>query len=156
MNGRSHFRLLVLHVLVASLLVSLGGRLWYLQVLTGSHSQRVAAENRPRDIVVPAVRGQILDDVGRPLVRNRTALVVSVDRTALSRQPDGGTAVLRRLAKVLGTKQKDLLPKARGGGPTRRGPVRPGLPVPADPGRRPGHAEEGPADHGAAGGLSRS
>jgi penicillin-binding protein 2 len=134
-NPRSSFRLLVLHVLVVSLLVSLGGRLWYLQVLNGQHYQRVAAENRTRDIVVPAVRGQILDDVGRPLVRNRTALVVSVDRTALSRQPDGGTVVLRRLAKVLGTKERDLSLKTRLCGPTVQRPCWPGSPyqpIPVD------------------------
>jgi penicillin-binding protein 2 len=135
MNSRSHFRLLVLHVLVASLLVSLAGRLWYLQVLNGSQYDRVAAENRTRDIVVPAVRGQILDDVGRPLVRNRTALVVSVDRTVLSRQHDGGTAVLGRLAKVLGTKPDKLAEKVRLCGPGIQRPCWPGSPyqpIPVD------------------------
>src|SRR4051812_21867785 len=135
MNTRSHFRLLVLHVLVASLLVSLGGRLWYLQVLNGDHYQRVAAENRTRDIVVPAVRGQILDDVGRPLVRNRTALVVSVDRTVLSRQADGGTALLKRLAKVLGTPQRKLEEKVRLCAPGIKRPCWPGSPyqpIPVD------------------------
>jgi penicillin-binding protein 2 len=135
MNDRSHFRLLVLHVLVASLLVSLAGRLWYLQVLNGGHYQRVAAENRTRDIVVPAVRGQILDDVGRPLVRNRTALVVSVDRTVLSRQRDGGTSLLKRLAKVLGTSQRELAQKTRLCGPGIKRPCWPGSPyqpIPVD------------------------
>ncbi len=135
MNDRSHFRLLVLHVLVASLLVSLAGRLWYLQVLNGDRYQRVAAENRTRDIVVPAVRGQILDDVGRPLVRNRTALVVSVDRTMLSRQPDGGTAMLKRLAKVLGTSQRNLAERVRLCAPGIKRPCWPGSPyqpIPVD------------------------
>ncbi|HEU5159232.1 MAG TPA: penicillin-binding protein 2 [Streptosporangiaceae bacterium] len=135
MNSTSHFRLLVLHVLVASLLVSLAGRLWYLQVLNGDHYQRVAAENRTRDIVVPAVRGQILDDVGRPLVRNRTALVVSVDRTVLSRQRDGGTALLKRLAKVLGTSQRKLTERVRLCGPGIQRPCWPGSPyqpIPVD------------------------
>ncbi len=135
MNSRSHFRLLVLHVLVASLLVSLAGRLWYLQVLNGSHYQRVAAENRTRDIVVPAVRGDILDGVGRPLVRNRTALVVSVDRTVLSRQRDGGAALLRRLAKVLSTSQRKLEQKVRLCAPGIKRPCWPGSPyqpIPVD------------------------
>jgi len=135
MNDRSHFRLLILHVLVASLLVSLGGRLWYLQVLNGDRYQRVAADNRTRDIVVPAVRGQILDDVGRPMVRNRTALVVSVDRTVLSRQPDGGTALLKRLAKVLGASQRKLAETVRLCGPGIKRPCWPGSPyqpIPVD------------------------
>ena len=59
-------------------------------------------ENQTRDIVVPAVRGEILDDEGRQLVMNQTSLVVSVDMMQLSQQDDGGTAVLHRLARLLG------------------------------------------------------
>ncbi|MQA87823.1 MAG: penicillin-binding protein 2 [Streptosporangiales bacterium] len=113
MSTRSRTRLFVLHVLVVSLLATLLGRLWYVQVLTGDEYARVAAANRTREIVVPAVRGWILDDAGRPLVRNRTALVVSVDRTQLSQQPDGGEAVLKRLAKVLDMSYGKLQKKIR-------------------------------------------
>lgn len=108
MNPKSHFRLIVLHVVVVTLVVVLLGRLWTLQVIEGGHYRTVAAANRTRDIVVPSVRGMILDDMGRPLVRNRTALVVSVDRTALSRQRDGGKATLTRLAAVLHKKYADI------------------------------------------------
>ncbi|MDX6430981.1 MAG: penicillin-binding protein 2 [Streptosporangiaceae bacterium] len=135
MNSRSHQRLVVLHVLVLSLLVILVGRLWNLQVMDGKHYRQVAAENRTRDIVVPAVRGQILDDMGRPLVRNRTALVVSVDRTTLSRQKDGGKTVLTRLAKVLGITYDQLNQRVRLCGPVTKRPCWPGSPyqpIPVD------------------------
>jgi penicillin-binding protein 2 len=135
MNSRSHQRLVVLHVLVLSLLVILVGRLWNLQVMDGKHYRQVAAENRTRDIVVPAVRGQILDDMGRPLVRNRTALVVSVDRTTMSRQKDGGKTVLTRLAKVLGISYDELSQRVRLCGPTTKRPCWPGSPyqpIPVD------------------------
>jgi penicillin-binding protein 2 len=100
-SERSRLRLLVLQVLVLSLLVTLGARLWYLQVLAGDQYTRAAADNRIREIVTPAVRGLILDDRGRPLARNETALVVSVSRTELLKQRDGGRALLTRVAKVL-------------------------------------------------------
>ncbi|MEV0401032.1 penicillin-binding protein 2 [Actinoallomurus sp. NPDC050550] len=135
MGPRSHVRLVVLHVLVMSLLLSLGGRLWYLQVMNGAHYKKVAADNRIRDIVVPAVRGQILDDVGRPLVRNRTALVVSVDRTALARQDDGGKETLRRLATLLGTPYEQIALKIRLCGPGIKRPCwsgSPYQPIPID------------------------
>lgn len=135
MGSRSQVRLLVLHVLVMSLLLSLGGRLWYLQVMNGAHYRQVAADNRIRDVVVPAVRGQILDDAGRPLVRNRTALVVSVDRTVLQRLPDDGAAVLHRLAGVLGTTYEQLALKVRLCGPGIQRPCWPGSPyqpIPVD------------------------
>lgn len=128
MGSRSQVRLVVLHVLVMSLLLSLGGRLWYLQVMNGAHYRRVAADNRIREVVVPAVRGQILDDAGRPLVRNRTALVVSVDRTVLVKQKDQGRAVLRRLASVLGTPYDQIALKVRLCAPGIQRPCWPGSP----------------------------
>jgi penicillin-binding protein 2 len=94
-------RLVVLYVVVAVLLSSLGGRLWYLQVMTGVSYASAAAQDQTRTVIVPSVRGRILDDVGTPLVSNHTALVVSVNRVLVAQQPDGGIAVLHRLAKLL-------------------------------------------------------
>lgn len=135
MNSRTHFRLLVLHVMVGVLLLVLTGRMWVLQVAQGEQYRVIAANNRTRDIVVPAVRGSILDDMGRPLVRNRTALVVSVDKTALGRQKDQGRAVLTRLARVLGTTREELELKTRLCSPTVPRPCWPGSPyqpIPVD------------------------
>ena len=92
---RIRSRLFVLHVLIVTLLAVLAVRLWQVQVVRGQEFVTRAAETRTRTVIVPAVRGQILDASGRPLVRNKTALVVSVDRTALLRTPDGGAEVLR-------------------------------------------------------------
>lgn len=108
MSERSRLRLLVLQVLVLSLLVTLFARLWYLQVVTGDRYEAAATENRIREVSVPALRGSILDDRGRPLVRNRSALVVTVDRGVLSRRADGGERVLRRLGDLLGEPYADL------------------------------------------------
>jgi penicillin-binding protein 2 len=100
-NERSKARLFILKVTVASLLLTLGGRVWFLQVLAGDQYAAAAANNNRREIVEPATRGRILDVMGRPLVQNRTALVVSVDRIKLLRQPQHGAVVLARLAKVV-------------------------------------------------------
>jgi penicillin-binding protein 2 len=108
MSERSRLRLVVLQVLVLSLFVTLGGRLWYLQVVAGERYEQAATDNRLRQVAVPAVRGQILDDQGRPLVRNRTALVVSVSRTELLRQRDAGTELLQRLGDVIGVPYDEL------------------------------------------------
>ncbi|MER6948895.1 penicillin-binding protein 2 [Nonomuraea sp. NPDC000554] len=96
-----HARLLVLHVLVLTLLAVLAVRLYQVQVVRGQEFVTRAAETRTRTVMVPAVRGQILDAAGRPLVRNHTALVVSVDRIGLIRMPDGGLSVLKKLGAVL-------------------------------------------------------
>ncbi len=113
MNTASRRRLLVLYVVAAAMLISLGGRLYYLQVMNTTAFTKLAAANQTRDVIVPAVRGQILDDVGNRLVTNQTALVVSVNMVDLSRQPGGAAPVLDRLARLLGMPVKLLAEKTR-------------------------------------------
>ena len=113
MNVSSRRRLVLLYVLAAAMLVSLGGRLYYLQVINTASFTKLAAQNQTRNVIVPAVRGQILDDVGNQLVTNQTALVVSVDMMTLSQQPGGAAPVLRRLASLLGMSYTTLSEKTR-------------------------------------------
>ncbi len=113
MNTASRRRLLVLYVIAAAMLISLGGRLWYLQVMNNTAFTKLAAANQTRSVIVPAVRGQILDDVGNRLVTNQTALVVSVDMMTLSQQPGGAAPVLHRLASLLGVSYQLLTEKTR-------------------------------------------
>jgi penicillin-binding protein 2 len=82
---------------MATLLV----RLFYLQVVTGESYREAAQSNTVREVATPAVRGLILDQAGRPLVANRTSLVVTVDRVMLQREDDDGAAVITRLAQIL-------------------------------------------------------
>jgi len=113
MNTASRRRLLVLYAVAAAMLISLGGRLWYLQVMNNTAFTKLAAANQTRNVIVPAVRGQILDDVGNRLVTNKTALVVSVDTMNLSQQPGGAAPVLHRLAPLLGLPYRLLADKTR-------------------------------------------
>jgi penicillin-binding protein 2 len=113
MNVASRRRLVVLYVLAAAMVVSLGGRLYYLQVMNNTSFTKLAEQNQNRNVIVPAVRGQILDDVGNQLVTNRTALVVSVDMMTLSQQPGGAAPVLQRLAPLLGTSYTKLSEETR-------------------------------------------
>ena len=109
----SRRRLLVLYVLVGALLITLGGRLWYLQVMTGSSYARLAAQDQTQTVITPAVRGKILDDGGQPLADNASSLVVTVNMMDLAAQPDGGARVLHRLARLLGMSHKLLTEKVR-------------------------------------------
>ncbi|MFC1429496.1 penicillin-binding protein 2 [Streptacidiphilus sp. N1-3] len=112
-TGRVTGRLLILQVLVLSLLATLGGRLWYLQIREGQHYTDQASSNHIRTVLVPAVRGEILDANGTALADNATKLVVSVSRTSLLQQKDGGKAVLDRLAVVLGLPAQEVHDKVR-------------------------------------------
>jgi penicillin-binding protein 2 len=106
-------RLAVLYVVLAALLLGLGARAWFLQVVNRSTYVAQANQDRIRDIVQPPVRGEIVDDNGGALVSNRSALVVSVNMSQVSQQSDGGAAELRRLARLLKMSDKTLQEKVR-------------------------------------------
>ncbi|MDQ1485129.1 MAG: penicillin-binding protein 2, partial [Actinomycetota bacterium] len=122
MNDRSRLRLIVLGLLVFSLPLTLLGRLWYMQALAGS--QYAAALNKDNTSVVQTVapRGIIVDDVGTPLARNDSALVVAALSTALPRANIGTvknpkanparTTEMQRLSTILGIPAAQLDAKA--------------------------------------------
>ncbi|MEU9335940.1 penicillin-binding protein 2 [Streptomyces sp. NPDC048290] len=110
---RVQIRLVVIQILVLSLLGTLGGRLWYLQIREGAEYAKEASGNHVQQVVDPAVRGSILDARGVPLADNETRLVVSASRTELLKMPDDGDSVLAKLAGVLGLPPKEVKEKVR-------------------------------------------
>lgn len=112
-TSRVTIRLVILQILVFSLLLTLGGRLWYLQIRNGDEYTEKAASNHIQQVVTPAVRGAILDARGVPIADNETRLVVSASRTELLKQKDDGKAVLTRLAAVLAMPPADVIAKVR-------------------------------------------
>lgn len=111
MNERSVSRLWVLRILVFSLFISVLGRLFAVQVVTGNQYADEAANTRLRQIVMPATRGLILDQAGRVLVGNQSTLVVSIDAATLAQMADDGDGVLERLAPLLDTTASHLRDK---------------------------------------------
>ena len=103
MNDRSRIRLVVVNVLVISLFATLFVRLWYVQVAHGAQYQAAATDNTVRDVIRPPARGLIVDDMGRPLVANRTSWAVTIDRSMLAKLDDQqATALIRRVAATTG------------------------------------------------------
>ncbi|WP_328300087.1 penicillin-binding protein 2 [Streptomyces sp. NBC_00435] len=102
-------RLIMIQIVVFSLLLTLGGRLWYLQIRNGQEYTDEAKNNNTQQVVQPAVRGSILDSRGVPLADNETRMVVSASRTELSKMKDRGHGVLTHLAGVLGLKPEDVV-----------------------------------------------
>ncbi|MCC3769601.1 penicillin-binding protein 2 [Streptomyces sp. UNOC14_S4] len=112
-GSRVTIRLVTIQIIVVSLLLTLGGRLWYLQIRQGAQYTAEAADNHIQQVVAPATRGSILDARGVPLADNETRLVVSANRTDLLKMHDRGKAVLARLAGVLGLRPEDVAAKVR-------------------------------------------
>ncbi|HEY3508592.1 MAG TPA: penicillin-binding protein 2 [Kribbella sp.] len=109
---KARLRLVVIGVLVFSLLCTLFGRLWYMQVLSNADYSQAANQQHIRQVLIPAPRGTIVDSQGRTLVGNRVSLMITVDRSVLAKLPETQqNVVIARLAKVLGQQPKDL--KAR-------------------------------------------
>ncbi len=113
MNDRARQRVFVLRVLVVSLVATLLGRLWYVQVLSGPTYRAQAASNEQRQLVTPAPRGEIVDDEGRVLADDSYEYVVTVNEDTLAAQKDKGLVVLRRLAPIVGESVADLQVKTR-------------------------------------------
>ncbi|HCB07511.1 MAG TPA: penicillin-binding protein 2 [Nocardioides bacterium] len=100
-DTRSRLRLVVIQALVFSLFATLLVRLYYLQVVGGEQYAEQAASQSLREVVVQPQRGLIVDDVGRPLVANRTSWVVSIDRGTLAKlSDDEQRALLHRVSRV--------------------------------------------------------
>jgi penicillin-binding protein 2 len=97
----SRLRLIVLQALVFSLFATLLVRLYYLQVVTGDTYHAKAASQSVREVVEQPARGLIVDDLGRPLVTNRKAWVVEIDKNVLS-QLDAAdrSELLHRVSKA--------------------------------------------------------
>ncbi|MCX5075417.1 penicillin-binding protein 2 [Streptomyces sp. NPDC054949] len=112
-TSRVRIRLVIIQVLVFSLLLTLGGRLWYLQIRNGDEYYHEAKNNHVQQVVQPAVRGSILDARGIALADNETRLVVSASRTELMKMKDKGKGVLTRLSDVLDMTPQDVMDKVR-------------------------------------------
>lgn len=102
----SPIRLAVINLLVLSLLATLFGRLWYIQVLAGNQAQALAERTSIRFVYENAPRGFIFDRHGETLARNRTALTVALD---VSSVPDERmNQVIRDLARALDMEPSEI------------------------------------------------
>jgi penicillin-binding protein 2 len=102
----SPIRLTVINILVLSLLVTLFGRLWYLQVLAGNQAQALAERTSIRFVYEQAPRGFIFDRKGKALARNRTALTVALDVSSVPK--DRKDRVIHDLAVALKMKPGEV------------------------------------------------
>ena len=76
-------RLGVLALVAISMFAALGGRLYFLQVMTPEQFEAQVAGNRVREVYTEAPRGRILDRDGVVLAGRRQSLVVTIDWSAL-------------------------------------------------------------------------
>ena len=89
-------RFAVLGVVTLAVLGGLLAQAWNLQVLQGAKFADAATNNRIRQVSLPAARGRILDDGGRPLVTNRPVMEV----TAMPAVAQDATLVARLSAAI--------------------------------------------------------
>ena len=108
-----------LTLLVVSLFVLLFARLWFLQVMAGERYVNLAEGNAVRALSITAPRGEILDRNGKTIVRNRFAMVVSVQPNEMGERVD---EVLADVADLLGMSLQDVQQQIKG---SRVSPFRP-------------------------------
>ena len=85
MPDKSFIRLKILRAILLSLMITLVGRLFYIQISTGENFLQASQRNAFREVYTPSVRGLILDQVGRPVVSNESTVVVSVNTRILEK-----------------------------------------------------------------------
>ncbi|MGZ4691372.1 MAG: penicillin-binding protein 2 [Acidimicrobiia bacterium] len=104
----SRVRMSIVGVIVLALFSALFARLWYLQVAASGEYAAAAQSNSVRVINEPPIRGRILDAKGRPLVENRIANVITIDR----KLPEAKLKmVVNRLAELLSVSSADIRKK---------------------------------------------
>ena len=101
-------RFVTVTLLLVLALTALLGRLGQVQ-LVGHGDFTSVSETETRTIVVPALRGRILDRQGRPLADNRASTVVTLERRVLAERPDRAASLVRDVARVLDLPADDLL-----------------------------------------------
>ena len=74
-------RVRVLSVVVSTLLGSVAGGFWYVQLVQGGHYRELAENNRLRQLTIRAPRGAIYDRGGQLLVENTPSYRLLVDRS---------------------------------------------------------------------------
>jgi len=109
-------RLTLLGSVALLFLVALLGRLWFLQILAGDRFIELAQSNADRAVYLEAPRGRILAAGGEPLVANRPASAVVIDRQELldgNGQPrdERAEVVLSDLGQLLGMPVDEILEK---------------------------------------------
>ena len=107
-------RLSVLFAIIILCVLTIIGRLWYLQLARGEHYARLADGNRMRQLRLLPPRGEINDRNGEVLVRSKPAFTVSVVPGGLVQEDDTS---LQLLGDLLGMSMEELheaIEKGRG------------------------------------------
>jgi len=115
----TRLRLTFLTLLVVSLFVLLFARLWFLQVMAGERYADRAEGNAVRTIATEAPRGKLLDRDGDVLVRNRYAMVVSVQPEQMGQRAG---EILAEVADLLGMSMEQVTDRLEN---SRVSPLRP-------------------------------
>ncbi len=104
-----HGRFLAVVLLVVLCFGSLVGRLGQVQLVGHTDFADASAALDTRTLVVPALRGRILDAQGLPLADNRTSTVVTIERRVIVGSPDRAESLVRDVAALLGLPTEQLL-----------------------------------------------
>jgi cell division protein FtsI (penicillin-binding protein 3) len=99
----------VLLALLLALLAVVAGRLTYIQIVQAKGLSATAAQQRLRDLAIPARRGSIFDREGQPLAVTTDAKTIY----AVPSQVKDATATASAIARVLGGEAADYLKRLK-------------------------------------------
>lgn len=94
--------------LIVSLILILGIRIFYLNVLKGDYYRKVAEGNRIRAVVIKAPRGRILDRFGKTLVNNIPSVDAVVIPADLPKNSAERKEVAGNISRILGKNEGEV------------------------------------------------
>lgn len=95
-------------VFVCFIFFLLSGRLYFLQIVSGTEQYALAEGNRVRSKVIRAPRGIIYDKHGEPLVKNIPNFEVHIVPTDLPESDEDRDSIYSRLASILNLPKEDI------------------------------------------------
>lgn len=121
-DERTVLRLTFVAALIASCLLVLLARLWFVQIAAGARYASLAERGRVRTVPLEAPRGRILDRRGRVIVDNRQVHVIGVKVAEMGERRE---TVVADLAQLLGVPIAELERRIdqAGSDPVRSAPV---------------------------------
>lgn len=111
---QSTLRITLLASVILLFMLALVSRLWFLQILAGERFEELSQSNASRIVYTEAPRGRILAADGAPLVGNRSAPTVVVNRQALLDNAgdvasEDAQRVLDDLGQLLGLSRDEIM-----------------------------------------------
>lgn len=102
-NEENSYHMQIFAIVILTAFIALAGKLWSLQVVSGSELRKLAEGNRIRAIQLESPRGSIYDRNGKLLVGNKQSIIVTLSPSKLNNDK-----TIKKLVALLGISPEEI------------------------------------------------